>query len=336
MPEISVIVPVYKAEHTLERCVVSLRQQTFSDIEIILVDDGSPDKSGALCDAFAKQDPRIRVIHKSNGGVSSARNAGLDLASGKYLMFCDSDDYVAPGWCQWIYHAMSQGNTHLAVCSVASVTNGRITNTFGDDSLKCVKPSQFLELVCSTRMNETWNKGFRMNVIRNMHLRFDETLHRCEDVLFILEYLKQIGPNDLLCYGSPVLYYYVYSNSECLSRIYVDDYLRLEQKVLSQYRAVMHQFGIAKETYRSWYSDYAALLMTNIIANILMSKESNPLSLVRQLKEVVTCDDFDQALQYGGMEKYAAGKYLQILKGKNPWLLYFYHKMSGIKKLLHR
>lgn len=336
MPAISVIVPSYKAEHTIERCVNSLRCQTFTDIEIILVDDGSPDNTGSMCDAFAKEDPRIRVIHKPNGGISSARNAGLDLASGRYLMFCDSDDYAAPDWCRWMYDAMSQENTHLAICAVASVTDDKITKTFGVGALKRVKPNQFLEIVLSTKMNESWNKGFRIDVIRKYKLRFDENLQRCEDVLFILEYLKHIAPDDLLCYGSPVLYHYVYSGPESLSRIYVKDYLKLEQEVLSQYRAVMHQFGIPAEVYQPWYSEHAALLMINIIANILMNKKASPLSLVRQLGEVVTCDDFDQAIRYGGLDKVTVGKYLQILKKKNPWLLYCYHTMSSIKNHLHR
>ena len=91
---ISVIVPVYNRKETLGRCVQSLRSQTYEELEIILVDDGSTDGSGALCTALSKEDVRIRVIRKENGGVSSARNAGIEAAKGDYLMFADSDDYV--------------------------------------------------------------------------------------------------------------------------------------------------------------------------------------------------------------------------------------------------
>ena len=96
MPVISIIVPVYKVEPYLARCVESLRSQTLKDIEIILVDDGSPDKCPRMCDEFAKADPRIRVIHKENGGLSSARNAGLRDAQGQYIGFVDSDDTADP------------------------------------------------------------------------------------------------------------------------------------------------------------------------------------------------------------------------------------------------
>lgn len=96
MPKISVIVPVYNAEKYLPECVESVLHQTLSDLELILVDDGSTDGSPALCDAYAGQDRRVRVIHKQNGGVSTARNAGLDVATGSYIAFVDSDDYIAP------------------------------------------------------------------------------------------------------------------------------------------------------------------------------------------------------------------------------------------------
>ena len=94
MPEVSVIVPVYKVEPYLHRCIDSILGQTFTDFELILVDDGSPDNCGKICDEYAKKDGRVRVVHKENGGVSSARNTGLQIACGKFIYFCDSDDYV--------------------------------------------------------------------------------------------------------------------------------------------------------------------------------------------------------------------------------------------------
>ena len=91
---VSIVVPIYKVEPYLEKCVESIRNQTYKNLEIILVDDGSPDKCGAMCDEYAEADPRIRVIHKQNGGLSDARNAGVERASGEYLLFVDSDDYI--------------------------------------------------------------------------------------------------------------------------------------------------------------------------------------------------------------------------------------------------
>ena len=91
---ISVIVPIYKVQDYLKECIESIINQTYSDIEVILVDDGSPDRCPQMCDEWAKRDSRIRVVHKKNGGLSSARNAGLDVAKGEYISFVDSDDFV--------------------------------------------------------------------------------------------------------------------------------------------------------------------------------------------------------------------------------------------------
>ena len=106
---VSIIVPVYNAEKTLERCVRSLMAQTLRSIEIILVNDGSRDQSLAICQRLAQEDGRIRLIDKPNGGVSSARNAGLDVARGDYVMFCDSDDWVEPDWCESMVSLFSPG-----------------------------------------------------------------------------------------------------------------------------------------------------------------------------------------------------------------------------------
>lgn len=114
MPEISVIVPVYKVEKYLADCVQSLMEQTFQDIEIILVDDGSPDRCGVLCDKLAEKDSRIRVIHQSNQGLSCARNSGVKAAIGRYICFVDSDDLVAPDYCQVLLELLEKTDYDFA------------------------------------------------------------------------------------------------------------------------------------------------------------------------------------------------------------------------------
>ena len=100
---VSIIVPIYKVEKYLKQCLDSILNQTYENIEIILVDDGSPDNCGKICDEYASNDKRIRVIHKENGGLSSARNAGLDVATGEYISFIDSDDYVSENFIKRLY-----------------------------------------------------------------------------------------------------------------------------------------------------------------------------------------------------------------------------------------
>ncbi len=121
-PEISVIVPVYRVEKYLRQCVESIRAQTFRQLEIILVDDGSPDGCPALCDELAQEDARIRVIHQKNGGVSAARNTGINAAEGGCIAFVDSDDFIAPEMYEILYRELKQNSADVAVCSYQEVT----------------------------------------------------------------------------------------------------------------------------------------------------------------------------------------------------------------------
>ncbi|EOE6412148.1 glycosyltransferase family 2 protein [Enterococcus hirae] len=125
MCEISIIVPVYKVEKYLKKCVDSILAQTFSDFELILVDDGSPDNSGRICDDYAKKDARVRVVHKQNGGLSSARNAGIEVAKGKYLGFVDSDDYIAEDMYELLYKAIIKEEADLSICGIYDVYEGK-------------------------------------------------------------------------------------------------------------------------------------------------------------------------------------------------------------------
>lgn len=121
MPAISVIIPVYKVEPYLDACVASVAAQTFSDLEILLVDDGSPDGCPALCDAWAQKDPRVRVIHRKNGGLSAARNTGIDAATGQFLAFVDSDDLLEPDTLRRAYEAQRQHDADLVIFNLVYV-----------------------------------------------------------------------------------------------------------------------------------------------------------------------------------------------------------------------
>ncbi|OFV71346.1 glycosyltransferase family 2 protein [Acetobacterium wieringae] len=120
---ISVIVPVYKVEKYLERCVDSILKQTYINIEVILVDDGSPDLSGDICDQYKMKDSRIKVIHKENGGLSDARNVGIEMASGKYLTFIDSDDWIDIHYIYKLYTLLKSTNSEIAVCDFLRTSN---------------------------------------------------------------------------------------------------------------------------------------------------------------------------------------------------------------------
>lgn len=116
-PLISIIIPIYKAEKYIEKCVRAVMYQTYTNLEILLIDDGSPDKSGAICDRLAEEDSRIRVIHKENGGAATARNAGLDIMTGEYVAFADADDYMKDTYIESLYQTLVANQAQVSICS---------------------------------------------------------------------------------------------------------------------------------------------------------------------------------------------------------------------------
>ena len=174
-PLISVIIPVYNVEKYLEKCINSVIGQTYKNIEIIIVDDGSTDKSGLICDFFAGKDTRIVVIHKVNGGLSSARNAGLDIAKGDYIGFVDSDDWIEPDMYECLLCNMLKENADISVCGVYYSRENK-TKTDKDTTSYCVL-SRY-EAICSTVRNNglikvyAWNKLYSRHVFEK--LRFPE------------------------------------------------------------------------------------------------------------------------------------------------------------------
>ncbi len=173
-PLISVIVPIYKVEEFLPTCLDSILAQTYKNLEIILVDDGSPDNCGMICDEYAKKDSRIIVIHKENGGLSDARNAGLDICTGDYISFVDSDDYVDKSFIESLYCNLSESKADLAVCFFRYVRPGEVlrrktthrhgvTNFTGNDLLnKLYDPSWIPANVVS------WNKLYKRFIWDNL------------------------------------------------------------------------------------------------------------------------------------------------------------------------
>ena len=132
-PLISVIIPIYKAEKYIEKCVRQIMAQTYHNLEILLVDDGSPDRCGEICEELALSDKRIRVIHKENGGAATARNAGLDIMKGQYVAFVDADDYMEVNYIEVLYRTLSENKAQVSICSFKTVDEDG--NTVSIDSL---------------------------------------------------------------------------------------------------------------------------------------------------------------------------------------------------------
>ena len=164
---ISVIVPVYKVEKYLNRCVDSILNQTYTNLEVILVDDGSPDSCPAICDEYAKKDKRVKVIHKANGGLSDARNKGLDIAEGKYIAFVDSDDWVEDNYVQNMYNAITDNNADMVICNYQKVDENNVVFEISTLDKAVYNDSNKFDLLFGLNSLPTivaWNKLYAKHV----------------------------------------------------------------------------------------------------------------------------------------------------------------------------
>ena len=211
---ISIIIPVYKVEKFLNQCIDSVINQTYNNIEIILIDDGSPDNCGKICDDYEKKDSRIRVIHKQNGGLSDARNAGLAVAQGEYIGFVDSDDYISYDMYEKLYSSIKRHKAQLAVCSFQYIN---------EDGLLIYNPSpvkneRLSRIEALQKLNEpiwwyyvtAWNKLYSKELFSNICFPI-EKIH--EDAYVVHEI---IGECNLVVTISEKLYYYRQRNNSII------------------------------------------------------------------------------------------------------------------------
>ena len=211
IPEISVIVPVYKVEPYLDRCVQSILRQTFRAFELILVDDGSPDGCPAMCDAWAKQDRRIRVLHKENGGLSSARNAGLAVATGRYISFVDSDDWIEPQMLEYLWNLL-QAHPEAQIAQCEAIISK-------DQTPAQAQPQEEIAVFDQTRMLDyffrihgeasntaVWNKLYARDILQG----FSFVLTLNEDVEASYEFFQRASH---MVVSNQKLYHYFVNNT---------------------------------------------------------------------------------------------------------------------------
>ena len=216
---ISVIVPVYNVENVLHYCIDSILNQTYKDFELILVDDGSTDKSGKICDEYADQDSRIRVFHKKNGGVSSARNVGIDNAKGEYICFVDSDDFVSLKYIETLLEIKKRHQDIDNIwCSFRTVDsyNVELSDIVIKQSEMIFNRIHIMDLHDKRLDAGPVCKLYSYSIIDKFSIRYDETISLGEDLLFNYQYLDCTNGKIILL--SEGLYYYYTSNKSSLTQ----------------------------------------------------------------------------------------------------------------------
>ena len=236
-PTVSIIVPVYRAEQTIRRCVDSVLRQEYPDFELLLVDDGSPDRSGEICDEYARLDGRVRVIHKENAGVSAARNDALDAARGVYLQFLDSDDWLAPEATKLLVRAAREHSCDLVIADFYRVAGDRVSHKGEIDEEGVMSREDFaahmVENPADYYYGVLWNKLFRRELVERHRLRMDVNVRWCEDFLFNLEYI--LRAETFFALRTPI-YYYVKTKGSLVSQsMNLPNIIRMKLRVFEYY-----------------------------------------------------------------------------------------------------
>lgn len=216
-PLITVIVPVFNSEKYISECLNSIICQSYFNLQIIVIDDGSTDLSGDLCEGFTPMDKRLTVIHQKNSGVSAARNTGLAYATGEYLAFIDSDDYVSADYIQKLYQSISEAD--IAICGYHRIEQNSMSSRIQTDIPASLNhDSLFHYVLCNNYIGGyLWNKLFRTSIINLNHITFDTSLSIGEDMLFISKYLTYARKG---IYLSEALYYYRLNTDSALQNSY--------------------------------------------------------------------------------------------------------------------
>lgn len=234
-PKISVIVPVYNVEKFLPRCLDSLLAQTFSDFEILLIDDGSKDRSGNICDNYAFKDQRIRVFHKENGGVASARQLGVDEARGEYSIHADGDDWVEPDMLQCFYDKAKETNADIVIADYYIQRNNR--QIYVSQKLRSQEPIDVLKDILSNRLfGALWHKLIKHSLYKRYNVRFIPRINYCEDVLIFVQLLQKDLKVRYLQHG---FYHYSQDNISSITSKFDNDTYLMWKRLIEQYKILL-------------------------------------------------------------------------------------------------
>lgn len=236
-PAVSIIVPVYNAEKVLKRCVDSILNQEYKDLEVILVDDGSKDSSGEICDWYAEKDDRVQVIHKVNTGVSDTRNVALDRARGTYLQFLDSDDWITADATKLFVRAAEENSCDLVVSDFYRVVGERVSRKGDIEDDQVLSRAEYAEHMMENPADfyygVLWNKLYRRDIVERHHIRMDVDVRWCEDFLFNLEYILHA---ERFCALQVPLYYYVKTEGSLVTQnISISKTMKMKLMVFEYY-----------------------------------------------------------------------------------------------------
>ena len=294
---ITVIVPVYNVEKYLRKCIDSILNQTYTNLEIILVDDGSPDNCGQICDEYAQNDGRIKVIHKTNGGLSDTRNNGIDNSLGKYITFVDSDDYIETQYVQKLYDAIQVNNTKISQCNITIINdNGEILERKGYENILIKAGKEMLEELYGEHWIENvvaWNKMYARELFKELRypigkIHEDEfttykVLYNVDNIAIVNDYLYNYRKNensiterkfnlkrlDILDAFECRMKFFIEKNESKLYEITLVTYLqKIKECYIKTKKFIKDSEGAQKELVKKYRENYVKILKFKNISNV--------------------------------------------------------------------
>lgn len=329
-PKISIVVPVYKAEKFLHKCIDSILCQTLSDLELILVDDGSPDSSGIICDDYARNDHRVRVIHQRNAGISAARNRGIKEARGDYFGFVDSDDWIDPEMYITLYTKARDTGADIVMCDCMTVydygTNriDTISQLNQDCMLKKenLNPELMLEFAGSV-----WRCLYKCELIQENNIIFPVGLKFSEDRIFNI---YAMGNAQKICYIKKPLYMRYVNMESCVNSFHSDHFLHAKQASMETRKAIRAAWNNGEDYQRAYLKQFVDASCA-AVRNISNVGDSIPFGeKIAMLREI--CNDCD--LQSAFIQSGYYGEKGRWIQKKRILLLYYFNDRM-IQKMNH-
>lgn len=282
---LSIVIPAYNCEASIGKCLDSiLNEKYFNDYEIIVVNDGSKDGTLQICESYQNKYPNIYLINKENGGVSSARNAGLDIVKGEYIIFIDSDDYTEENFIEYVFSKLDKKYDLVLFNNDVVDKNGENLNV--NNIYSSVNYDFIFKEILAQKINQPWGKIFRTDIIKKNNIRFNTELSLGEDLEFLLRYYVKI--KSVVCWNE-VLYHYVYTEgsltNKLLSESEIKDYClayECESRTLENIKDKQYKYILMESYVRVLFRKI--LLSKNWFNNIKVFKKNyNRNSLINEI-----------------------------------------------------
>lgn len=322
MKYLSIIIPVYNAEKYLRNCVESILCQSFKDYELILVDDGSKDKSGEICDEFMLKDKRVKTFHIENGGPSKARNLGIRNATGLYIEFVDADDEIVPGGLERLYTLAKKNNPDIIIAdSQVVAVDGKVKSILSveeNDQIELVEYLKNLNTIKkATLLHYIWNKWYKRELIHNNTIFFDENEKLGEDFLFNCELV-----NKAVCIlgTDKILYKYYKRDNGSLSGKYIENELARRRKMDKAFLQLYEDKNIKEDSYDLIASMIGAITLSSI-QGVFMS--GSPVRLKEKNKYVkgfLDSEYLNYINIYSQNERLTKSEKVAAILLKNKWI----------------